>query len=81
MAEMTDLELAREWLCTYLDMLEGLSPTKLNRDLHYNRLAALLARVRLSEAREFRLNDCHYHNTFEPDNCNCMFCERIAVLQ
>lgn len=39
------------------------------------------AKAALAEAREFRLNDTHYHNTFEPDNCNCMFCKRVAALE
>lgn len=40
-----------------------------------------VTRAQIAEAVEFRLNDTHYHNTFEPDNCNCMFCERIANLR
>lgn len=30
--------------------------------------------------KNIRAEDTRYHNTFEPDNCNCIFCEMLAAL-
>lgn len=39
------------------------------------------AKVLVEEVKELRLKDTHYHNAFEPNNCNCIFCTRIAELE
>jgi hypothetical protein len=36
--------------------------------------------VRIDEVKFLRDHDTHYHNTFEPDNCDCLFCERLTAL-
>jgi hypothetical protein len=46
--------------------------------------AALDAHVReerVEEVNELRLRDTHYHNSFEWDNCNCIFCKRLVQLK
>ena|ERR1019366_10279447 len=42
--------------------------------------ALVRAEARLEEARLFRMQS-PLHNGFEPDNCNCVFCQRIAQLE
>jgi hypothetical protein len=49
--------------------------------LFCDELAAAFAEARLEEAEWLRVEDFHEHNTFEPDNCNCRFCKRIAELK
>jgi hypothetical protein len=40
-----------------------------------------VSEARLDEVSFLRVEDYRHHNTFEPDNCNCIFCKREAVLR